>query len=97
MEAGQQEHRNKDKCRGDERKVNVLVTTPARTRFLVMIASWTPIGYDEPNAYGSVGANLRAIQSEIFFSHYNLASIMHAMRTAQASEQFYTDLFRRRT
>jgi hypothetical protein len=32
-----------------------------------MIASWNPIGYDELNAYGSVGANLRAIQSDIFF------------------------------
>jgi hypothetical protein len=97
MEAGQQEHRNKDKCRGDERKVKCLGYHISENKVFVIIASWNPVGYDELNAYGSVGANLRAIQSEIFFSHYNLASIMHAMRTAQASEQFYTDLFRRRT
>jgi hypothetical protein len=106
MEAGQQEHRNKDEYRGDQKKVGCLRHHIGENRVL---------GHDRPPEILSVMMSSmdRGAEGRIYERYNQLINDISAImigvdrrsmgrvflrdENLQPSEQFYTDLFRRRT
>jgi hypothetical protein len=79
METGQQEHRNKHKCRNGQRKVDCFRYDIGKSTVVCHDRLLEAAGSDWDSTHMGLGGEFARMQSRYIFPHHGLASVMQTI------------------